>query len=142
MDLAYGHKYEAFREEVRAFLAKHKDQAPGSLTAAGRPSPEACSWQRQLIQNGYATRAIPKDYGSYGAMPDILESRILAEEFSRARVSSALQNQGISMVVPTLPCSKRVGRTLTTDTESYQSVGVVKGVYAMGAGQGRGKCAS
>jgi|GEM_PF-6782952 alkylation response protein AidB-like acyl-CoA dehydrogenase len=102
MDLAYGHKYEAFREEVRAFLAKHKDQAPGSLTAAGRPSPEACSWQRQLIQNGYATRAIPKDYGSYGAMPDILESRILAEEFSRARVSSALQNQGISMVVPTL----------------------------------------
>ncbi|WP_293336087.1 acyl-CoA dehydrogenase family protein [Parvibaculum sp.] len=103
MDLAYGSKYEAFREEVRAFLAKHKDQAPrGGPAVAGRPSPEACSWQRQLIQNGYATRAIPKDYGSYGAMPDILESRILAEEFSRARVSSALQNQGISMVMSTL----------------------------------------
>ena len=101
MDLAYGSKYEAFREEVRAFLAKHKDQR-GGPAVAGRPSPEACSWQRQLIQNGYATRAIPKDYGSYGAMPDILESRILAEEFSRARVSSALQNQGISMVMSTL----------------------------------------
>ena len=102
MDLAYGPKYEAFREEVRAFLTKYKSQAPKGLGAAGRPSPEACSWQQLLIQYGYAARTIPKDYGGYGAKPDILESRIIAEEFSAARVPSALQNQGISMLVPTL----------------------------------------
>ena len=102
MDLAYGPKYEAFREEVRAFLTKYKSQAPKGLGAAGRPSPEACSWQQLLIQHGYAARTIPKDYGGYGAKPDILESRIIAEEFSAARVPSALQNQGISMLVPTL----------------------------------------
>src|SRR3546814_2499739 len=41
-------------------------------------------------------------FRSYGAAPDILKSRIIAEEFSRARLPSGLANQGISMLVPTL----------------------------------------
>ncbi|HAC58496.1 MAG TPA: acyl-CoA dehydrogenase [Rhodobiaceae bacterium] len=102
MDLAYGPKYEAFRKEVSDFLAKYRDKAPKGLGAAGRPSKEACAWQQLLIEHGYAARTIPKEYGGYGAEPDILVSRIIAEEFSAARVPAGLQNQGISMLVPTL----------------------------------------
>ncbi len=102
MDLAYGPEYEAFQKEVRSFLAKHKDKAPKGSGAAGRPSAEACAWQQLLIENGYAARTIPEEYGGYGAEPDILKSRIIAEEFSAARAPAGLQNQGISMLVPTL----------------------------------------
>jgi alkylation response protein AidB-like acyl-CoA dehydrogenase len=99
MDLAYGPRYEAFRAEVRAFLAKNGAEAPPSgdqTTAAAR------AWQQRLIAEGYAARTIPKAYGGYGAEPDILESRIIAEEFVAAGVTGGMANQGISMLVPTL----------------------------------------
>lgn len=102
MDLAYGPAYEAFRQEVRDFIARHRDKAPKGVGAAERPSPQACAWQRLLIEHGYAARTIPKEYGGYGAAPDILESRIIAEAFAAAKVPAGLQNQGISMLVPTL----------------------------------------
>ena len=59
-------------------------------------------WQSLLIQHGYAARTIPRAYGGFGGTPDILESRIIAEEFTRARAPGGMANQGISMLVPTL----------------------------------------
>jgi alkylation response protein AidB-like acyl-CoA dehydrogenase len=102
MDLAYGPTHQAFQREVEGFLAKNKARAPKGGAAAGRPSPDACAWQQLLIEHGYAARTIPREYGGFGAEPDILESRIIAEAFSAARVPAGLQNQGISMLVPTL----------------------------------------
>ncbi len=99
MDLSYGPRYEAFREQVREFLEQHEDAAP---QGAGLRSEKTLAWQRLLIEHGYAARTIPKEYGGYGAEPDILESRIIAEEFARAQVSQGLGGQGISMLVPTL----------------------------------------
>ncbi|MEY3042016.1 MAG: hypothetical protein RLZZ174_1098 [Pseudomonadota bacterium] len=99
MDLSYGPRYEAFREEVRGFLAQYGDEDP---RGEGLRSEKALAWQRRLIEHGYAARTIPKAYGGYGAQPDILESRIIAEEFAAARVSPGLGGQGISMLVPTL----------------------------------------
>ncbi|MGB5948661.1 MAG: acyl-CoA dehydrogenase family protein [Parvibaculum sp.] len=101
MDLAYGPEYEAFRQEVRDFIAKHRDRAPRRF-GVSRPSGDSLEWQRLLIEHGYAARTIPKEYGGYGAEPDILKSRIIAEEFSSAGVPMGLANQGISMLVPTL----------------------------------------
>jgi alkylation response protein AidB-like acyl-CoA dehydrogenase len=63
---------------------------------------ESRAWQRLLIEHGYAARTIPKDYGGAGATPDILKSRIIAEEFMAAGLPGAMANQGISMLVPTL----------------------------------------
>ncbi len=60
------------------------------------------AWQALLIEHGYAARTIPKEYGGYGAKPDILKSRIIAEEFIAAGLPMAMANQGISMLVPTL----------------------------------------
>ena len=59
-------------------------------------------WQALLIENGYAARTIPREYGGYGRVPDIIESRIIAEEFSKQQINTALGGQGISMLVPVL----------------------------------------
>jgi len=98
MDLSYGPEYDAFREEVRRFLEENSQYAPG----AGSPSGNMRKWQALLIENGYTARTIPKEYGGYGAEPDILKSRIIAEEFARARVPGGLGGQGTGMLVPTL----------------------------------------
>lgn len=101
MDLAYSKEYEAFREEVQAFLAANRDNVPKRF-GAGRPSEDQQRWQKLLIENGYAARTIPAAYGGYGAEPDILKSRIIAEEFTKAGMPLGLANQGVSMLVPTL----------------------------------------
>ena len=38
----------------------------------------------------------------YGGDPDIIKSRIIATEFSKAKVPSGMGGQGIDMLVPTL----------------------------------------
>lgn len=101
MDLSYSPEHEAFRDQVRAFLAAHKDKAATSHSLGAR-NQKSLDWQKLLIENGYAARTIPKDYGGYGAEPDILQSRIIAEEFTDAHVPMGLSGQGISMLVPTL----------------------------------------
>ena len=99
MDLSFGPEYDAFRADVQAFLKEHGDKSP---KGAKLKSPELISWQKLLIENGYAARTIPKEYGGYGAEPDIIKSRIIGEEFSRAGVNTGMGGQGISMLVPVL----------------------------------------
>ncbi|MDB5493335.1 MAG: acyl-CoA dehydrogenase [Phenylobacterium sp.] len=96
MDLTLTPEMAAFRDEVRAFLEAHADDYAG-----GAPK-DAKAWQKRLIDNGYAARTIPREYGGYGAEPDILKSRIIAEEFMRAEAPRGLAGQGVSMLVPTL----------------------------------------
>ena len=99
MDLSYGPEYESFRAEVVTFLTKHRDAAP---KGGGMRASASLDWQKLLIENGYAARTIPEKYGGFGAEPDILKSRIIAEEFANAKTSTGLGGQGISMLVPTL----------------------------------------
>src|ERR1043166_6872782 len=100
MDLAYSAEYEAFRAEVDDFLARHREAWPRDY-GGGKPSKAMLAWQRLLIAHGYAARTIPRDYGGYGAEPDVLKSRIIAEEFTSAGAPGGLAGQGISMLVPT-----------------------------------------
>jgi len=99
MDLSYGPKYEAFRGEVRSFLDNHRGEFPSAYSG---DRDRTLRWQALLIEHGYAARTIPRLYGGFGATPDILESRIIAEEFTRAKAPGGMANQGISMLVPTL----------------------------------------
>lgn len=96
MDLTLTPDLAAFRDEVRGFLEAHKAEHEG-----GAPK-DPKAWQRLLIDNGYAARTIPKAYGGYGAEPDILKGRIIAEEFIAANAPRGMAGQGISMLVPTL----------------------------------------
>ena len=99
MDLSYGPAHEAFRQEVRAFLVAHRHLAPAAIA---QKDPASKAWQRLLIEAGYAARTIPTRYGGAGHAADILQARIIAEEFARAGVPPGLRGQGISMLVPTL----------------------------------------
>src|SRR3546814_16734261 len=82
MDLDYGPEYDVFRKQARAFIEAHSHLAPPSADRAARPSSKAVEWQKLLIEHGYAARTIPQEYGGYGAEQDILQSRIIAEEFA------------------------------------------------------------
>jgi alkylation response protein AidB-like acyl-CoA dehydrogenase len=102
MDLEYGEKYEAFRHEVRSFIEKNKHRVPRGQRGGLVAGAQVREWQQLLIEHGYAARTIPREYGGYGAEPDILASVIIDEEFTRARVPRGLSGQGIGMLVPTL----------------------------------------
>ena len=96
MDLSYSPEYEVFREEVRAFARTFGSRAPRGTMDGTR------EWQKLLIEHGYAARTIPREYGGFGAEPDVLKSRIIAEEFIAAGLPMGMAGQGISMLVPTL----------------------------------------
>ena len=101
MDLDLGPEHLAFRDEVRAFLDAHRGRWPGSPGVA-RTMEGARTWQQALLEAGYAGRTIPREYGGFGAAPDILKSRLIAEAFVEAGAPMGMANQGISMLVPTL----------------------------------------
>jgi alkylation response protein AidB-like acyl-CoA dehydrogenase len=96
MDLTPTPELAAFRDEARAFLEAHRSEYEH-----GSPK-DPKAWQRLLIEHGYAARTIPKAYGGFGAEPDILKGRILAETFIAAGAPRGMAGQGISMLVPTL----------------------------------------
>src|SRR5437879_8051642 len=96
MDLNETPEMAACRGEVRGFLEAHRgDYAQGAAN-------DVLAWQRLLIEHGYAARTIPREYGGFGAEPDILKGRIIAEEFIAAGAPRGMAGQGISMLVPTL----------------------------------------
>jgi alkylation response protein AidB-like acyl-CoA dehydrogenase len=101
MKLDLAPEYEAFRADVAETLAKNANLAPTSEDK-GYKNAKRIAWQKLLIRHGLTARTIPKEYGGYGAEPDILKSRIIAEEFARSRVPGPMAGQGISMLVPTL----------------------------------------
>jgi alkylation response protein AidB-like acyl-CoA dehydrogenase len=102
MDLSYSAKHRALQEEIRAFAASHGHRSPGSGGGRRRPGPRALEWQRLLLERGYVARTIPREYGGFGAEPDVVEAAIIADEFSRTGLYPGIMNQGISMLVPTL----------------------------------------
>ncbi len=99
MDLSYGTQYDAFREQTRQFLRAHAEQAPEDMLADRQ---RTRAWQELLIKHGYVARSIPKQYGGYGAQLDLIESRIIAEEFAKAQLSPGFGGQGIAYLVPAM----------------------------------------
>ena len=111
MDLNFSSEYDDFREEVQAFCKDYKglkfvnsDQNPLAIEGEDCNGPELTrtEWQKVLIDHGYFARSVPKEYGGFGGEPDIIKSRIIAAEFSKAKVPFGMGGQGIDMLVPTL----------------------------------------
>ena len=100
MDLSFGSEYESFQVELKSFLKEHAQEAPSNQR--DYRSEKAVAWQQKLIERGYTARTIPTQYGGYGAEPDILKSRVIADEFAAAKVTAGFGGQGIAMLVPTL----------------------------------------
>ena len=53
---------------------------------AKRPDQKALDWQKLLVDHGYVARTIPREYGGYGAEPDVLEAAVIAAEFAAAGI--------------------------------------------------------
>lgn len=100
MDLSLSAEHQSFRDDVTEFLLANKDKWPPS--GAAMRDEKRLAWQRLLIDQGYAARTIPAEYGGHGAEPDILKSRLISEAFAETGAPPPMANQGISMLVPTL----------------------------------------
>jgi hypothetical protein len=104
VDLRYPPQAEAFRAQVRAFLAEHLPPGWAGIGALGRAEAERFSaqWRSTLYEHGYLGVAWPKEYGGGGLSR--LEQLVLAEEFARARVPTgdASDTFGLKMVGNTL----------------------------------------
>ncbi len=68
MDLRFTPEEQAFRQEVRSFIAANLDKETHASMAAGhRPSKEQIvAWQRILNKKGWATVDWPKEFGGHG----------------------------------------------------------------------------
>ncbi len=100
MDLHYGAENEAFRSEVRDFLADNWP-LPGPDAKRDKPD-QILEFRRRAIARGYLCRNIPKRYGGSEQEPDVLKAQILREEFAEARAPGEVRGIGPSMLVPTL----------------------------------------
>src|SRR5215218_11419960 len=86
MDLSLSEEYQALQAEIRAFIATHGHKSPKVGGGRRRPDQKTLDWQKLLVEHGYAGRTIPRDYGGYGAKPDVMAAAVIAEEFARANV--------------------------------------------------------
>ncbi len=102
MDLNFSEHHRALQAEVREFARVHGHKSPKLGGGRKRPDQKTLDWQKLLLEHGYVGRTIPREYGGFGAQPDVLEAAVIAAEFARARMYAGLTNQGISMLVPTL----------------------------------------
>jgi alkylation response protein AidB-like acyl-CoA dehydrogenase len=98
VDLTLSKAEEAFRDEVRAWLADNK---PGS-----EPTGEEAAfdfrraWQRQLHEAGWAGLSWPTEYGGRGA--SLIEQAIFNEEMARAQAPQVANVLGLAMGGPTV----------------------------------------
>ena len=102
MDLTLTDKHRALQAEVQALIRAHGQDSPKPGGGRKRPDRKTLDWQKRLVEHGYAARTVPRDYGGFGADPDVLDLAVIADAFSRANLYQGLTNQGISMLVPTL----------------------------------------
>ncbi|MEZ5709194.1 MAG: acyl-CoA dehydrogenase family protein [Blastomonas sp.] len=99
MDLSYGSDAEAYRKDVRAFLAdawqpgeRRKDELKSYVSA----------FRRAAVERGYLYRSVPKRYGGSEQPVDVIRAQVIREEFQRARAPMEVGGNGVNMTVPTL----------------------------------------
>jgi alkylation response protein AidB-like acyl-CoA dehydrogenase len=100
VDLSYGPEYEAFRAEVKAFLAEQwplrGDEAKRGLAE------QATLFRGRAIAAGFLARSIPQAYGGSEQPGDPLRAAVIREEFMRVRAPLDPPGIGTMMLVPTL----------------------------------------
>jgi alkylation response protein AidB-like acyl-CoA dehydrogenase len=99
MDLSFTHEQEAFREEVRAWLAAN---VPHGLPSAGtREGFEAHrAWEQELYRAGYGAIRWPVEYGGRGADP--VQQAIFEEEYFLAGGPERVTVLGKNLMGPSL----------------------------------------
>ncbi|MFC5973488.1 acyl-CoA dehydrogenase family protein [Halomarina salina] len=104
MNFDYDDEHEAFRQDLREWLAEN---LPSDWQDGDRQLPEGSErerflrdWQRTLYDGGWAGVHWPEEYGGRGA--SLVEQTIYREEMARARAPPQINVVGINFVGPTL----------------------------------------
>jgi alkylation response protein AidB-like acyl-CoA dehydrogenase len=100
MDLTFDERESAFREELRAWLAKNKPAAEPAEGGEDAHYAWRRDWQRRLYDAGWAAPAWPAEYGGRGA--SLTESAIYFEELGSARAPLPANVLGLLLGGPTL----------------------------------------
>ncbi len=101
MHLAYTPEQEAFRAEVREWLANNVPAEPLEHFDASREGFEAHrEWERTLKSGDWGMVTWPKEYGGRGL--DLISWLIFEEEYYRAGAPGRVNQNGIFLLGPTL----------------------------------------
>jgi alkylation response protein AidB-like acyl-CoA dehydrogenase len=103
MDLTFSPEEEAFRAEVRAFIADAKTKLPktdiGAPEAATRTKEDYLAWHKLLYRKGWVAPIWPKQYGGTGW--NVTQRYIFNQEAANAETPTTLPF-GLSMVGPVI----------------------------------------
>lgn len=101
MDLTYTPEQQAFRAEVRAWLAAHVPAEPLEHFDATRAGFEAHrAWEATLKSGDWGMVTWPRAYGGRGL--DLIQWLIFEEEYYRAGAPGRVNQNGIFLLGPTL----------------------------------------
>lgn len=101
MNLTYTPEQQAFRAEVRAWLAAHVPSAPLEHFDATREGFEAHrQWEKTLKSGDWGMVTWPVEYGGRGL--DLIQWLIFEEEYYRAGAPGRVNQNGIFLLGPTL----------------------------------------
>ncbi len=105
MDLSLTADHQAFRDELRAWLADNLDRTwADALRDPGNGEHELIElrrdWQRKLYAAGYLGMSFPREWGGRNATQ--VEEVILAEELSRVDAPMYLNSLGLGLCAPAL----------------------------------------
>jgi pimeloyl-CoA dehydrogenase large subunit len=101
MDLSFSPQEEAFRKEVRDFIADAKTKLPdvGAPELANRTKEDYLAWHKLLYKKGWVAPLWPKEYGGTGW--NVTQRYIFNEECANAETPTTLPF-GLNMVAPVI----------------------------------------
>lgn len=100
MDLVYTPDQEAFRAEVRAWLAAHVPKVPLASFDTAEGFAAHREWERTLDSGNWGMVTWPESYGGRGC--DLIQWLIFEEEYYRAGAPARVNQNGVFLLGPTL----------------------------------------
>jgi alkylation response protein AidB-like acyl-CoA dehydrogenase len=100
VDLTFSAAEEAFRAELRVWLAANRPPDPGEHASLADEVAFLRSWQRKLAAAGWVGIHWPRAYGGRGA--SVVESYLFQEEMAAVRAPEIIGRIGVNLVGPTL----------------------------------------
>lgn len=100
MDLAYTTGQQAFREEVRSWLAANVPEQPLQTFDTEEGFAQHRAWEATLNEGRWGMVTWPKELG--GRACDLIEWLIFEEEYYRAKAPLRVNQNGIFLLGPTL----------------------------------------
>lgn len=100
MDLNYTPQQQAFRAEVRDWLARHVPRQPLASYDTREGFEQHRAWEATLAEARYSSVTWPRELGGRGS--DLIEWLVFEEEYAAADAPQRVNQNGILLLGPTL----------------------------------------